>query len=538
MKQVLLRKFINKKHVNIKSDILRRFSLGVMAIVGALGFTLSPVTNVFAASPFDTSIKPISSLTIASANGSYSQNITTSYRSVMSEACGATTNWSTRYDSFVAALSHEDGRWAITQSSVSSTSNKRIVWIGWSTDPYNAVIFDNFDPDYMVRVDVDAGVQLSIDDSGVVTCSGAGIVLGGSSDFYGGLGKVFVSTYPVTYPSNYTGAYIPGAPTTASDSDGDGLSDYVESTSFPDRDNVFCNTTVNPYACAYPDPLKKDIYLEVDWMVNGTESYKPNTAQIAKVVDGLNDNGYEVHIDTGQLGGGNALSSFTDYLPMDPAATSMNFFKIKDGDSSQSLQPNFNPDRKGIWRYLISGYRYNESPTSSGASFAGSDNVFVSYGMIEDGQSSYGYSDLNTAIAGTIVHEVGHSLCLSDSKAYSYQSSACQFSNIDEDATTAYDSVMNYNLQMFQNNYSDGSNGTGDHDDWSAIDNGGIADIDRWTISEISYSLGTMHEGITLEQAKFAQKNGTLGKLKKADKLYDYRKGEVKDLKTNRVTSL
>lgn len=57
-------------------------------------------------------------------------------------------------------------------------------------------------------------------------------------------------------------------------------------------------------------------------------------------------------------------------------------------------------------------------------------------------------------------------------------------------------------------------------------------------MSELSYSAGTMHEGLTLEQAKSAQKNGTLGKLKKADKLFDYRKGEVKDLRTNRVTRL
>lgn len=495
MKQVHLGKFINKKHVNVKSGILRRFSLTFMAIVGAVGLSISPMTNVFAASPFDTSIKPISTLTIASANGSHSQNITTSYMSVMDDACGATTNYSTAYISFLSALSDEDGRWAIVQSSTSSTSNKRIVWIGWSTNPYDAVIFDNFDPDYMVRVDTEAGVQLSINDSGVVTCSGAGIVLGGSSDFYGGLGSVFVSTYPVSYPSGYAGQYIPGGATR--DYDQDGLSDYVESAYFPDRNDVFCDTTVNPYVCAYPNPLEKDIYVEVDWMDDGTTEYKPTSTQLSMVESMFDDQDINIHFDTGQYGGGQEIpislsNSQQEYLLRVPKSGVLDYYDYRDGGNStatggSSVSAHFSSDRNSIWRYMISGYKYSslddlqqvQTSQSTGWAQVLGVNTFISAGRLKDLEQSV--PNVNKSVAGTLAHEIGHMLCLSDSQVFEEQPSSCVYAGIDNNDVNSpyydlqnYDSVMNYRYQLSHPDveYSDGTHGSGDHNDWNGVTSG------------------------------------------------------------------
>ena len=91
---------------------------------------------------------------------------------------------------------------------------------------------------------------------------------------------------------------------------------------------------------------------------------------------------------------------------------------------------------------------------------------------------------------------------------------------------------------MFRTNLSDGSNGTGDHDDWDAIDNHGIDDFVYWNQTEIDYSPGALHHGITTEEAQLAKSKETLGKIKRGDKIYDYREKRVRDLKTGREHSL
>lgn len=363
----------------------------------------------------------------------------------------------------------------------------------------------------------------------------------------------------INYPAGYEGSLLPdgsdidtdndgltliqelqqGTSDNNTDTDGDGINDFKESKWLPDRDAIFCNTSVTPHTCAYPDPTTKDIYVEIDWMQNSSRSLEPSNTQKDLIASGLDDKGYNVHIDTGEYGGGNALPYVTD-LDFEPSATETDYFDLKNGDSTSSISANFDPARKNIWRYVISGYNYDESPGSSGAAFAGSDNVFVSYGFVEDNQSQFGYTDFDTAIAGTTVHELGHSLCLSRGYSYTFQSAECQFSGIDNTgAPLTYDSVMNYRLQMVVTHLSDGDNGSGDHDDWTAIDNGGVADFSRWTMDDVSASGTTsIRPGITIKQAQEVKKKGILGKVKRGDKIYDYRLREVYNTKTGETSDL
>lgn len=370
---------------------------------------------------------------------------------------------------------------------------------------------------------------------------------------------VFVDETKLNYPIDYNGEMIEDGSTVDSDNDGlsllqemqqgtsdgnvdtdgDGISDFKESVWFLDRDEVFCDTTTSPYTCAYPDPVVKDLYVEIDWMQSLSRNLKPNATQLGWAVSGLGGNDYNIHVDTGEYGGGNMLPYITD-LPFLPDATEVDYFDLKDGNSSSSISANFNPKRKGIWRYVMVGYNFAEHPESSGGSLAGSENVFISYGMIEDNQPRYGYMIFDMAIAGTIIHELGHSLCLSNTQSYTFQSSDCQFAGIDDyDTSLTYDSVMNYSLQMFVNRLSHGENGSGDHDDWSAINEGGIADFSRWTIGDsIDSGLGEIYAGITMRQAEKAKRSGTLGKVRYGDEIYDYRAGKVYNAKTGKTRML
>lgn len=344
--------------------------------------------------------------------------------------------------------------------------------------------------------------------------------------------KNFFYNGPVNYPLGYDGESVVGSVSvpdedgdnldavheltqgtldTNKDTDGDGINDYVESQWYPGRNSIFCGVS----ECAYPDPVKKDIYVEIDWMNDGTTSFKPTATQVGLVSDAFAAKDIHFHADTGQYGGGSLLSPYTAPLTMvkDPLVT--DFFDFKDAS--------FSADRKGIWRYMISGKNYARYPTSSGASFAGSDNIFVSNGLIRANQASFGYTDLDTAIAGTMLHEIGHSLCLSADVRYSYQDSACVFGGVDSgDSTTnsypLYASSMNYYHQMGMVDYSTKPNLIGDHDDWSAVKTY-MGDFTSWDYdTEISSGAGMLPSvarsklsvAITTETAKELRKKGLL----------------------------
>ena len=275
----------------------------------------------------------------------------------------------------------------------------------------------------------------------------------------------------------------------AADTDGDGLGDLTESVWFTDRDAVFCDITTTPYTCAYPDPVMKDIYVEIDWMYNPAlnRTLKPTNTQLNLVETMFANEGINFHADVGQFGGGSELSDYAHHLLREETQDVPDFFDYKYG--GDGIPSHFATERQGIWRYLIYGHGYatsqGESESSGWASVLG-DNLFVSGGLIEGLESSV--ASLDRAIANTIAHELGHTLCLSDAQLYQEQSPECIYKGIDnksgkEDINNAdgyynlknYESVMNYRYQLTKDDdfgvveYSHGMKLSDDHDDWTAI---------------------------------------------------------------------
>jgi hypothetical protein len=506
--------------------------------------TDSVIISTPAWSPYYTSCSPIDyTLTISSAitealsNNSRNNN---------------NTDAATYLESWENALS--GGRWTVSQSTKDNGEGHHYkqILINWTEDDSLALDWTS-NPTYVVAT----GNGLHS-----IILRPKNVMVGGSScDAYALLGtgvevsndgsgavpveSLFVYSDHLNYPSGYAGTSVVGNTDTdldglniaqesiqgtsdsEQDTDSDGLDDYVESQWYPDRDDVFCGSQ-----CAYADPVVKDIYVEIDWMDDGTNEYKPTSTQLGLVEGGLDDRGYNVHIDTGQYGGGGELSDYIEYLPLTFGANPVGFFDLKNGNISENVPANFSSDRQGIWRYLISGYGVGEDHDLSGGSYAGSDNILIATGYIYD-HPGFGYNDVDVAIAGTIVHELGHSLCMSKLQSYSYQSTDCRYSGVDTAAASTYDSVLNYNLQMLQTNLSNGSNGMGDHNDWGAIDGGGIADFGQWNTSEAEPGVNlkktkptkpVMKRGISLEQAQAAKRNGTLGIVTRNGKTYDLKK--------------
>jgi streptogramin lyase len=286
---------------------------------------------------------------------------------------------------------------------------------------------------------------------------------------------------------------------TDSDMDNDGLSDYVESVQLTGRDAIFCNPATN--YCEYPDPLRKDIYVEADWMYRngGTSlpsySTQPGATIINPVKNAFAAKGIDLHVDTGQLGGGNEVD-FMAYLPFAPTEGAVDLYDYQNG--TDGMTQNFASNRRDVWHYMLVGYNYLENPDSSGLSFVGGDDLFISYGLFKE-TANPPYASFETAMAGTIIHELGHSLCLKPGVvAYPQQSNQCLFDGIDSSsASTDYVSSMNYLYQLELVDYSDGQNGANDHDDWSAL---GLDDFVHRD------ALGDLSPGITIEEARKAKK--------------------------------
>lgn len=460
---------------------------------------LTPASSVFATSIYDDIVHPTTSLVITEPDGTGGGEITFDLMDFIQDECTTTI-----YDAFASAITDSDGSWAISQTDISDVKSVAIVW---TTSPGASLIFI---PGALLAP-FEGALVLSLDSNGDRLCTGslyssyAYIASPCSPSPCTPIYAPFLSTYGITYPTGYAGENVQvglgdsdsdglslaqemtqGTTDGAEDTDNDGLTDMTESLWNPDYNEIFCDQ-FSPYACAHPHPYRKDLFVEIDWINDGTEVYKPSAPQLELVRQKYADIGINFHADDGRNGGGNEIT-ILDYevtvdIPGDvtPLNVDDNFYAIKWGHETLD-SANFSENRYKIWHYMLSGFNWDDgvlgSNASSGKAEGGGDDTFISFGYIEDNPdclTGFCYSDFDDAIAGIIMHELGHNLCLTNSTGtYSGQASECVHSEIDkklaDNPSVNYHSPMNYRY-VFTNNYpySDGTNGTGDHDDIAGV---------------------------------------------------------------------
>jgi len=263
------------------------------------------------------------------------------------------------------------------------------------------------------------------------------------------------------------------------DSDGDGCPDWWEkkwnydpktwddhSSLDPDGDGL--NNIEECYTDSYgSDPFYKDIFLEVDWLEckNPSVTNKPPEDLIEKIIKNFKKHDINLHVDVGNLGGGEEM----------PYNDELETSDLRDLYWDYFLHNDLNNPRKGIFHYALIVDNIKEIYADYGGFvFFGWDNLNT---IIVDAQKNQeleeGMIERGRIIVCGIMHELGHTLGLLID----------DYEGIDNHETPEmlrqsfwkyrnYKSCMNYRYGWELLDYSDGTHGINDYNDWKNIDLG------------------------------------------------------------------
>jgi hypothetical protein len=164
-----------------------------------------------------------------------------------------------------------------------------------------------------------------------------------------------------------------------------------------------------------------------------------------------------IHIDEGSLGGGGEI----------PAPSVMEYEDIEDAYWDYFLNNDLDNPRKGIFHY---GLIFDSGP-GAGFSIVGWDQLdsFVICGQLL--QEGFPRISRGKLIVASSMHELGHTLGLfvDDFGGIDNMASAIP-TYIDYYLYRNYKSIMSYRYTYIYMDYSDGSHGRVDFDDWGNLD--------------------------------------------------------------------
>jgi hypothetical protein len=259
------------------------------------------------------------------------------------------------------------------------------------------------------------------------------------------------------------------------------------------------------------DPNKKDVFVEIDWV----EGYKPSAESLRMVYQVFQNHGINLHIDCGadsvdfvtsktwgeQSGGAGYLT--TDILRI---ADTANWYSLWFGKTEHLMSA----ARWKVFRHFnfVDGYEYNNE-SRTGVSVTDGQFGVVSVGYLQSNLESllekvkkantdwkkakeiiFGYTtteELTKAVAGTFMHELGHTLGL------------LHGGNKDEERRANYYSVMSYAYQItgvppkWDLEFSDTAN---PFNDWSYLIN---RDWRTFQYSSIGFGTGLSQTDVGLD---------------------------------------
>ncbi|MBN1860370.1 MAG: hypothetical protein JW840_02790 [Candidatus Thermoplasmatota archaeon] len=218
------------------------------------------------------------------------------------------------------------------------------------------------------------------------------------------------------------------------------------------------------------DPFRKDIFLEIDYMQesNGDVKYV-STAALELVKNPYHRRNIVFHFDTGQLDGG-------DIVPYDEKIT---FEKIRSLWNTYFLHNDTNNWRRGVFHYVLfvpdqkpGAYAFSGDVPPYWGYIPGTNGFTIATSVIEK-KAKIPLLTADHITASLIVHEMGHNLGIRFGRSFGCDNKLTSRPwRIGWYIWRNYRSIMNYRYTYTILDYSDGSHGKKDYDDWENIDLG------------------------------------------------------------------
>ncbi len=208
------------------------------------------------------------------------------------------------------------------------------------------------------------------------------------------------------------------------------------------------------------NPFYKDIFLEFDWTKTIYINYtnKPSKKLISKMISAFDKHNISLHVDDGCFGGGEEILQINNF----------SFSDLSDLYWIYFLHNNLSNPRKNIFHYcLVCDY----GPASGFAFFGWNslDSFLISAQILQNNQPPYFNRD--RLIIGGSIHELGHTLGLfvddhggNDNRIATWPFTYQWWKFL------SYRSCMNYWYTYKIINFSDGSKGKNDFNDWENMD--------------------------------------------------------------------
>ncbi len=213
------------------------------------------------------------------------------------------------------------------------------------------------------------------------------------------------------------------------------------------------------------DPFRKDLFVELDQMAAG-----PNGEDASVFPDGAKEllrTAYNKHNVVYHLDDGRWENSGSEIIPFD-SETTMSW-----GEQSSELMQIYNEYflhddednwRQGVFHYGVLVYQCS---VANGNAFGGNRYQISSKGLNEKAES-LPWLNRDIVFASAYMHECGHTLGL-ENPAVDDQMSKFPW-QLNWWKWRPYKSVMNYGYMYQMVDYSDGSRGKNDFDDWQTMD--------------------------------------------------------------------
>jgi hypothetical protein len=236
----------------------------------------------------------------------------------------------------------------------------------------------------------------------------------------------------------------------------------------PDNDSISNLEEFDTWSLFSSDPFRRDLFLEMDYMApgpNGESSVVPADS-LERLKDPFARRNIAFHVDTGEINGGE-LIPFDSLITIDEVRPLYNTYFLHNDSTTW---------RRGVFHYGL--YVYSTKPNGYGFSgdvdpmmgYNPGTNAFIISSKQMEKNARWNLNPLSYYYASATMHEMGHTMsirnghppgCDNHFGTYPWQLGFWIYRN--------YKSIMNYRYTYHIFDYSDGSHGKRDFDDWSNL---------------------------------------------------------------------